>query len=160
MKPAYKPIPTEQRKVIQGMMGERIVAHFLRKEGHVVEESLNPFDNKKDMLVDGLPCEVKTQVPIVVEDSFGVSPSQLPKIKNSHRVYWVSVPTSRNIDEYAGCIFEMDPAHEKLKGHRWSAHSGREAILFPRKQEAMAIRWVITDEDLLNQLKELSTSYL
>ena len=156
----HKPIPIEQRKVLQGMMGERIVAHLLRKNGHIVEESLNPFDNEKDMLVDGLPCEVKTQVPIVVEDGFAIDPKQINKIMNSHRVYWVCVPTTRNVDAHAGCIYEMDPKDENLKAHRWSAHNGRQSVVFPRVQKAMKIIGKIEDESLLEQLRNLSTSYL
>lgn len=148
------------RKILLGMIGERIVASFLRKRGHEVEESLNVFDTEKDMLVDGKKVEVKTQVPIVVEDSFGITPSQMAKIKGSHRVYFVSVPLQRNEDDLEGTIFELDPSDPSIRAHRWSTHKGREMICFPRRQAAMKMIHHITDEKILEQLKMLSTSYL
>ena len=68
----YKKQPPAVQKILLGMIGERIVASILRGNGHLVEESLNVFDTEKDMLVDGNPVEVKTQVPYVIEDSFAV----------------------------------------------------------------------------------------
>ena len=47
-----------ERKILLGLIGERIVAHYLRNMGHVVEESLNVFDMEKDMMV----CVLK-QIP-------------------------------------------------------------------------------------------------
>lgn len=148
-----------ERKILLGMIGERIVAHQLRKSGHEVEESLNVYDSEKDMLVDGLPCEVKTQVPIMIEDSFGISPKQKAKIFSCHRVYFISVPLKAG-DDLAGCVFEMDPRDPNLKAHRWSANDGREMICFPRRQTALKMICQIEDQDILEQLRKLSTSYL
>lgn len=148
-----------ERKILLGLIGERIVAHYLRNMGHVVEESLNVFDTEKDMMVDGKPVEVKTQVPIIVEDSFGISPGQKTKIMNCHRVYFVSVPTKRT-DDLAGGIFEMDPSAEDLKAHRWQRIDGKTMICFPRRQPAMKFVAQITDQGILDQLRKLSLSYL
>jgi hypothetical protein len=156
---AFKSKPAPERKILLGIMGERIVAQHLRKLGHDVEESLNVFDSEKDMLVDGLPVEVKTQVPIMVEDSFGIAPSQKAKIYTCHRVYFISVPLKGH-DELAGCVYEMDPRDESLKAHRWSTHAGREMIFFTRRQKAMKHIFTIDNEDILEQLRKLSTSYL
>ena len=68
--------------VMLGMMGERIVAKILRDRGQQVEESLDPFDAEKDMFVDGERVEVKTQVPILTENSFAVSVRQRTKLYN------------------------------------------------------------------------------
>jgi len=142
------------------MIGERIVASYLRKCGHEVEESLNVFDTEKDMLVDGNKVEVKTQVPIVVEDSFGITPNQKAKVMGSHRVYFLSVPLHKTEDDLEGTIFEMDPLDPSLKAHKWLTHKGREMICFPRRQAAMKQVYRISDERILKQLKMLSTSYL
>lgn len=150
-------VPMAQ-KILLGMIGERIVAQALRKQGCVVEESLNFFDMDKDMLVDGKPCEVKTQVPFMIEDSFGVSPSQLPKIMKCHRVYFVTVPLNR-YDELAGCVFEMDP-QAPFKSHRRMIAGGKEVVCFPRRQDAMKQISRVTDPAILKQLRTLSTSYL
>lgn len=150
----------DSRKILLGVIGERIVASILRKQGMVVEESLNVFDTEKDMLVDDNRVEVKTQVPIMIEDSFGVTMNQKNKIMNSHRVYFVSVPPQRNQDPLAGSIFEMDPGNPQLKAHKWRTHSGREMLCFPRRQPAMKLIHQITDEVVLQQLKDLSTTYM
>ena len=155
----FKPLHQSVQKHLLGMIGERIVASHLRKSGCDVEESLNVFDSEKDLLVDGYKCEVKTQVPIMIEDSFAVSTRQRGKIMDSHRVYWISVPL-KAYDELAGCVFEMNPRDESLKAYRWTTHSGREAICFPRRQSAMKLLFKIEDTAILEQLRELSTSYL
>jgi hypothetical protein len=150
----------DSRKILLGVIGERIVASILRKQGMSVEESLNVFDTEKDMLVDGNRVEVKTQVPIMIEDSFGVTMSQKNKIMNSHRVYFVSVPPQKNQDPLAGSIFEMDPGNPQLKAHKWRTYSGREMLCFPRRQPAMKLIHQITDEVILQQLKDLTTTYM
>jgi hypothetical protein len=147
-------------KILLGLLGERIVARYLRSRGHAVEESLDMFDSEKDLLCDGNKVEVKTQVPIVVEDSFGVDPRQLPKLRESHRVYWVSVPLQKSSDELAGAVFEMDPSDPTLKAHRWRTHAGREMVCFPRRQTAIREVYRVTDPVILEHLQRLSSSYL
>ncbi len=150
----------DAQKVLLGLLGERIVAHFLRASGHTVVEPLNVFDEEKDMMVDGNNVEVKTQVPLVVEDSFAISPKQKMKVMGCHRVYFVSVPLIKDADELAGYVFEMDPADPKLKAHRWHANDGRKMVCFPRRQSALKIIGVVKDQMLLEQMRKLSTSYL
>lgn len=147
------------KKIMLGMVGERIVAHYLRKHGHVVEESLDPFDSEKDMLMDGNKIEVKTQVPFLVEDSFGLSPTQLPKLRGNYRAYFVSVPPSKNLDPDAGWIYELDTTDE-FKCHRRTLGSGREVLCIPRNQMAMRKIYKIENEKILKTLQMLSTSYL
>jgi hypothetical protein len=158
-KKKHKQQVPEAQKILLGLMGERIVAYLLRKDGHAVEESLNPFDDQKDMTVDGQPVEVKTQVPYMIEDSFAVLPYQLKKLKSCHRVYWLSVPLKRE-DDLAGVIFEMDMSSEELKAHRVCRIDGQEVVCFPRRQPAMKIVGRVNDPALLDQLRKLSTSYL
>ena len=154
------PAPAAQRALLLGMLGERIVARWLRETGHVVEESLDMYDSRKDCLCDGLPVEVKTQVPLISQDSFSVGIRQMQKIRAVHRVYWVSVPLLSGADELAGHIYEMDPTDPLLKAHRWSTHDGSEMVCFPRRQAALRHVHTIDDPDLLNQLRTLSTSVL
>jgi len=155
-----RPAPAAQCAVLLGMLGERIVARWLRETGHVVEESLDMFDSSKDLLCDGLPVEVKTQVPLISQDCFSVAVSQMPKIRAAHRVYWVSVPLASGLDELAGHVYEMDPADPLLKAHRWSTSAGREMVCFPRRQPALRHVYTLVDPDLLDQCRTLSTSVL
>jgi len=148
----------ELKKTLLGILGEKIVAKYLRDCGHSVNESLYMFDSTKDLDVDGEMVEVKTQVPFLIYDSFAVSINQMNKIQNSHRVYWVSVPPSKVNDVMSGFVFEMDPKVATSFMHRLK--TGREVMCFKRNQEGMKIVYQIKDQKLLKHLQELSTSYL
>lgn len=148
----------DYKRVLLGMLGEKIVAKHFRDSGHQVEESLNVFDSDKDMIIDGNNVEVKTNAPLIYYDSFSFPKSQYNKIINSHRVYWVSVPLQTKHDLYAGCIFEMDPKVAKL--HTITFNSGEKIIGLKRHQDGMTLIRRIEDPTLLKQLKELSSSYL
>lgn len=150
-------IPASQ-KILLGMIGERIVAQFLRSQGREVLESLNVFDSEKDMMVDGKPCEVKTQVPFMIEDSFALPVNQLKKVMGVHRLYFVCVPLNRP-DDLAGGIFEID-LNSEHKSHRRTVGGVKEVVCFPRRQPAMKKIAQINDPAILKQLRTLSTSYL
>ena len=148
----------DYKKVLLGMLGEKIVAKYFRDNGSMVEESLNIFDSEKDMVIDGRNIEVKTNAPLIYYDSFSFPKSQYNKIINCHRVYWVSVPLQKQEDEFAGCVFEMDPKVAKL--HIITFRSGKKTIGLKRQQEGMKIIHRIEDPSLLKHLRNLSTSYL
>lgn len=153
-----KSTETKLKNALLGMLGEKIVAKHLRDCGHTVNESLYMFDSNMDMIVDGNPVEVKTQVPLLMYDSFAVSVNQMNKIKKSHKVYWVSVPPTKVSDILSGSVFEMDPKVVTSFSHKLK--NGREIMCFRRNQEGMKIVYQIKDQTLINHLKELSTSYL
>lgn len=140
------------------MLGEKIVAKYLRDQGKLVEESLDVFDSEKDMIVDGNNVEVKTQAPLFYYDSFGVNLNQVKKLENSYRVYWLSVPLSTKDDQYSGCLFEMDPKVAKMELIKFKG--GRQVAGYRRNGPGMKIVYKIEEESLLNQLKELSSSYM
>jgi hypothetical protein len=148
----------DYKKVLLGMLGEKIVAKHFRDNGHQVDESLNVFDSDKDMIIDGNNVEVKTNAPLIYFDSFSIPKGQYNKIMNSHRVYWVSVPLQTKDDQFSGCIFEMDPKIAKL--HTITFNSGQTTIGLKRQQEGMKIIHRIEDRSLLNHLRDLSSSYL
>lgn len=146
--------------ILLGILGEKIVAGFLRKKGYTVEESLDIFDSSKDMQVNDSLVEVKTQTPLIVYDSFAINENQLNKILGCKYVFWVSVPLSKFNDEFEGCVFCMDVNDSSLKYDSMTLKSGRRIVKFPRKQSAMKNVYRITDEKILRQMKQLSTSYL
>lgn len=148
----------DYKKVLLGMLGEKIVAKHFRDSGHQVEESLDVFDSTKDMIIDGNNVEVKTNAPLLYYDSFSILKNQYNKIMNSHRVYWLSVPLQTKEDQFAGCIFEMDP--KIAKPHLITFGSGNKVIGLRRQQEGMNVICKIEDPTLLKHLKNLSTSYL
>jgi hypothetical protein len=146
------------KKILLGMLGEKIIAKHLRDIGCVVDESLDVFDSTKDMVVDGMCVEVKTNAPLFYYDSFSIPQNQYNKIIKSHRVYWLSVPLQTKEDQFSGCIFEMDPNIAKV--HQIKFGDGRSVIGVKRQQEGMKIIYKITDIKLLNHLRELSSSYI
>ena len=147
------------KKVLLGLLGERIVAKVLRDSGYSVEESLNVFDTTKDMLVNGKKVEVKCQVPYLIHDAFAVSPNQLKKLLSCRYVFWVSVPPKKINDPNSGWVYAMDTA-VNVKYQTARNRNGREVVYFPRTQEAMKVIYKIKDTSLLNHLTELSSSYL
>jgi hypothetical protein len=149
----------DHRKILLGILGERIVAKLLRDNGHTVEESLDIFDPVKDLLVNGRPVEVKTQVPLLFKDAFTIIPNQLTKIRSAHAVYWVSVPPTKTYDNCAGYVYQLNPRAD-MQFSMWASSSGKDAVIIPRKQPAMKVVHVIKDEAILKQLKQLSSSYL
>lgn len=149
---------TKLKNTLLGMLGEKIVAKHLRDCGHTVNESLYMFDSGMDMTVDGNAVEIKTQVPLLIYDSFAVNINQMNKIQKSHKVYWVSVPPTKVPDTLSGAVFEMDPKVAMSFSH--TLKNGREIMCFRRNQEGMKIVYQIKDQTLINHLKELSTSYL
>lgn len=148
----------ELKNIMLGILGEKIVAKLLRDQGHTVNESLYMFDSIKDLDVNGEPVEVKTQVPLLIHDSFAVSLNQMNKIQKSNKVYWVSVPPTKINDVYSGFVFEMDP--NIASSFLFKLKNGREIMCFKRNQPGMKIVHQIKDKKLLNHLQELSTSYL
>lgn len=148
----------DYKKVLLGMLGEKIIAKHFRDNGSSVEESLNIFDSEKDMIIDGYNVEVKTNAPLIYYDSFSIPKNQYNKIMNSHRVYWLSVPLQTKEDQFAGCIFEMDP--KVAKTHTITFGSGGTAIGLKRQQAGMKVIHRIEDQALLKHLRDLSTSYM
>jgi len=66
---------------ILGRMGEKYVSNYLSKKGVVVEQALNHFDSKKDLMGDGKTIEVKTQVPFIKEKAITIKPNTItPKM--------------------------------------------------------------------------------
>lgn len=128
-----------------GRAGETIIANYCRKHGQLVEASVDQFDSEKDMVIDGLRCEVKTQVPWVTKNAFTIRPKQLNKCKNADRVIFVSVPNSKRPHWSDGKVFLIkseDMEHKTVK-----TKDGREMILIPIDQPAMQELFDMSEED-------------
>ncbi len=80
-----------QRKVL-GDIGEKIVGNYMSRIGRTVEMSTDPFDSEKDMIVNGKPLEVKTQVPYCLEKSFTIRKNQLNKCLSADHFVIVQAP--------------------------------------------------------------------
>ena len=146
------------KRVLLGILGERIIAKYLKNKNHDVEESLDMYNATRDMRVDGEDVEVKTLAPFYKYDAFSVNPSQLNKINNASAVYWINVPPKKIHDVMAGFIFKMDP---KIAKHKLvTINTGKQYAMFSRNQPGMEVVSMIKNEKILKQLQQLSASYL
>lgn len=109
-----------------GMLGERLVLRYLESQGHKVEMSYDKYDSKKDLVVDGKFCEVKTQMPWHKENSFSINPSQYKKCSDADMLFFVESPSSVN----GGVIHIWDFSKSKDKITSKSTRDGRTMYLY------------------------------
>lgn len=131
---------------ILGRMGEKLVANYLRRRGHMVEEAIDHFDSIKDMTVDGHNAEVKTQQAFVNENAFSIRENQLRKCRQVDELYIVSVPPAMRPDyKWAGWIFKVDPKTFRTRNYR--TRQGIQMVLIDIDQPAV-IPWAkLTDQE-------------
>ena len=140
-----------------GTLGEKIIANYFNRQGIIAILSENPFDMEKDLTIDGKNVEVKTLVPMIKDKAFMVRNSQLKKIKESHRTYFIAVPLSKLDNQYGGRVYELDPSNMKTTKSNVE-HLSQDNICIPIDQSAMKHLFTITDEGTLKYMKNLSTS--
>ena len=140
-----------------GNLGEKIIANYFNKRGKIAILSENPFDMEKDMTIDGMKIEVKTLVPMIKDKAFMVKNSQLKKIKETHKTYFIAVPLSKLDNQYSGRVYELDPKNMVTK-KSLIEHLSDDNTCIPIDQLAMKHIYTITDQGTLNYMKSLSTS--
>ena len=82
-----------------GRLGEILVRDYFRSLGHKVVMSEDKYDAVKDMTVDGINVEVKTEMPYYIKDAFTLSSknkNQLPKCLAVDRLIFVVVPADES----------------------------------------------------------------
>jgi hypothetical protein len=128
-----------------GRAGETIIANYCRKHGQIVDASVDQYDSEKDMIIDGLRCEVKTQVPWVVKNSFTFKPNQLKKCLNADRVIFISVPNGTKPHWSDGKVFLIKSSELQYKKDK--TKDGRDMILVPINQPGMKELFTISEEE-------------
>jgi len=138
-----------------GRAGEVVFGNYMSKQGKIVEYSINQYDNRSDLKIDGLLYEVKTQVPFVIEDAFTVKENQLRKLKNADYTVFVSVPLKENNHWSAGKVFIIAGSDIENVIRRRTTKDGRQMILLPiRKMTEL----FTMSEDNASILQEYSVS--
>jgi hypothetical protein len=74
-----------------GKIGEELVQNSLLKHHKIVTLSENKFDSVKNMIADGETIEVKTLVPIRIENAFCIGSDQITKCLNVNRFMIVEI---------------------------------------------------------------------
>ena len=141
-----------ERKTKTGELGEKLVARYYRSLGLPVEESLDLFDSKKDMLVDNKTCEVKAQQAWHKENSFSVRSNQLRKCTDIDILIFVETPSKYNQNTVR--LYEMPKEKRKVK--TLTTSDGRTMHLFS-KNNAILLE-TITDENIVKQFERYSLS--
>lgn len=127
-----------------GRAGETIITNYCTAAGQKVLVSEDQYDNQKDMIIDGLKVEVKTQVPYIYKNAFSFKPNQLRKCKNADRVIFISVPSKEKPHHSDGKVFLIKSAD--MKYYPYKTKDGREMIAVPIDQEGMDELFTLTDK--------------
>jgi hypothetical protein len=117
-----------------GRAGEVIFGNYMSRQGKIVEYSIDQYDDKRDMKIDGLSYEVKTQVPFVIENAFTVKENQLRKLKAADYTVFVSVPLKTSNHWSAGKVYIIPGSDVGNIVRRRQTRDGRQMILLPIRE--------------------------
>jgi hypothetical protein len=120
---------------MMGRAGETIIVNYCTAAGQKVTLSEDQYDSQKDMIIDGLKVEVKTQVPYIYKNAFSFKPNQLRKCKNADRVIFISVPSKEKPHHSDGKVYLIKSA--EMKHSSYKTKDGRDMIAVPIDQESM-----------------------
>lgn len=141
-----------------GRIGEKIVCNHLSRMGCIIEESIDPFDSEKDMLVDGKKVEVKTEQPFVMQNAFSIRSNQLNKCKSVDELYFVSIPPLMKLNyKWGGWIFKADP--KAFKTRNYTTKNGTNMVLIDIEQEALTPIEQLTPTEIDHLLKYTKSDY-
>jgi len=151
---------TEQKIEALGLIGEKYVANYLAENNRVVKHSLDKFDSRKDLLVDGTKTvEVKTGVPFISERAFAIHRAQLDKCRYVDELYFVTIPAFKFKSDLTGWLYSVEPKTFKCKTKKVPRGDGtfREMLLIPIEQDAVT-RIHKIDDYAINEMMKYNTS--
>lgn len=160
-------------KEVLGTLAERIVREYFEALGSVVEMATDPFDQTKDMLIDGKKTEVKFQtifhyfksydqenpypaftVPVTVQ-SHKVAQNQLDKCLNAERWIIVQNPSDK-LKEKTIKIWEAPPLGSRRFKLSRNSKDGRIVAGFAKSMFELLVD--IEHEPLYKKIKSLDCS--
>lgn len=150
---------TQDVKGIFGDIGERIIANLKSSQGFIIELSLDPYDTKKDLRVNGLAAEIKTQAPYITKQLFTFAANQEYKIKNADLVYFIASPTKFGTIPFSwmGNIYEsIEP--NKLTILMSQAQQGKQMRAVHKNDPYLHLIHTIKDPKTLDLLRQYSSS--
>lgn len=136
----------EEKMNLLGMAGEKVVVNMLSALGLHIVHSVDAYDSKQDMIVDGYSVEVKTQVPFMMKDSFTIRPNQLNKCRGVDVLYFVSVPKGTVGECGTGHVYRVEP--KNFKTTQYTTSDGRKMVLIPRNQPAVIQVYKIPENEV------------
>jgi hypothetical protein len=131
-------LDSEEKKLRLGKMGEICVGNWASMNGSVVTHAIDPYDSKKDLIIDGATVEVKTQTPYILENGFTIRANQINKCRNVDVLYFVSLPSphARFINPDQGWVYVVDP--KTFKYREIITRAGNKMLIIDIKQDAVA----------------------
>lgn len=132
---------------MMGRAGETIIVNYCTAAGQKVIVSEDQYDSQKDMIIDGLKVEVKTQVPYIYKNAFSFKPNQLRKCKNADRVIFISVPSKEKPHHSDGKVYLIKSAEMKYSSYK--TKDGRDMIAVPIDQESMDELFTLSKEQCI-----------
>jgi hypothetical protein len=146
-------LDSNQKKQKTGDLGEKLVARYYRDMGRSVYETMDLFDDKKDMLIDGLlSCEVKTQQPWHKEQAFTVKANQIKKCMSVDILIFVETPS-----KYNGNVVKLyEFPKNKRSTRECSTYDGRTMHLFDKKYATLLT--TINDQIIVEQFNRYTLS--
>lgn len=151
--------PTEDfRKSALGNIGEKVVGNYYSKLGSMVLYSEDTYDEDKDLMIDYIPTQVKTKVPVMLEKAFCFSDKEMASIMRANQAFIVTVPipTLDKENEYGGYVYKLDIDRMTIRKSTRDKFYGQ--TLIEINQPAMKRLFRIEDEKLLKRMMQLSTS--
>lgn len=124
----------EVSKAQLGRAGEVVFGNYMAQQGKIVQYSINQYDDKRDMKIDGTSYEVKTQVPFVFENAFTVKENQLRKLRSVEYIVFVSVPCKNKNHWSAGKVYIIPGSRVDEIVRRRMTKDGRSMVLLPISQ--------------------------
>jgi len=140
-----------------GQIGEKIISNYLNKQGRNVQISIDPFDSKKDMIVDGKRIEVKTQTAFIIENAVTIQKNQLKKCRDVDIFYVLVAPAPKHRYKWEGWILQIDP--KSFKTRKRLTRDGREMILIDIEQNAVTPIEKISKQEIDVMRKYTSSEY-
>jgi hypothetical protein len=132
---------------MMGRAGETIIVNYCTAAGQKVTVSEDQYDSQKDMIIDGLKVEVKTQVPYIYKNAFSFKPNQLRKCKNADRVIFISVPSKEKPHHSDGKVYLIKST--EMKHYPYKTKDGRDMIAVPIDQEDMDELFTLTEKQCI-----------
>lgn len=127
----------DEKKTRLGKMGEICVGNWASTQKKVVIHAIDPYDSQKDLIIDGVTVEVKTQTPYINEMAFSIRPNQLRKCREVDELYFVALPSPQARFAYDGqsWIYKVEP--QTFTHREIYTRGGLKMILIDIKQAAV-----------------------
>ena len=153
-----------EKTVVYGSIGEKIVCNDYSSIGCIVNHSINPYDNEKDITItfptDGYKAkiEVKTQVPYVIRNAVTFPFRQWKKCTSVKFLLYVVVETNMPC-KYVNKIYNIDTNgfNDKTLNYTIEWVDGEERVIIPINQDGVKYIRDLTTSEIL-ELKKFKTS--